>query len=91
LVRIKKFSFFLTIFLVDENADLVENLINFHKQKLVYNIVTDTLKSVKVGYDVVPSDDLSKFLEKLPALTEKELYEQSLLREPRNATRADIK
>ena len=76
---------------VDENADLVGNLINFHKQKLVYNIVSETLKSVKVGYDAAPNEEMAKFLEKLPNLSEKELYDQSLLREPRNATRADIK
>jgi hypothetical protein len=77
--------------IVDENPDKIGNLINFHKHKLVYNILSDNLKAVSVSPDIQAVDEVGRFLDNLPSLSEKELYEYSLLREPRNAARADIR
>ena len=49
------------------------------------------MKSVKHPYEIAEIDDLRIFLEKLPSLTEREMYDLSLVREPRNSNRNDVK
>jgi hypothetical protein len=76
---------------VDENSDMKGQMINFDKQRLTYNIITEALKAQNNEY---PDDDIPEIqmvLEKLPSLSDKELFEKSLEVEPRNATRVDIK
>ena len=52
--------------------------------------LTDILHYQKGEYDVARVDNVSAFLEELPANDEDSLYQMSLLREPRAADRADI-
>jgi len=78
----------------DENPDKLGELINFEKQKLLYQIITDTLKSQNVGYkDIEVNEDVQVFLHRLAALiiTDKELHEKSLQIEPRNSQKSEIK
>jgi hypothetical protein len=80
---------------VDENPDKLNNLINFNKHKLIYQIISDTLKAQKAtDYDtILPMEDVKHFIEGLSliCLSDKEIYEKSLQIEPRNASKADIK
>jgi len=76
------------------NPDTIEvekqMLVNFTK----YSLIVRTIKQIQ-NYQGVRTDFLAKepyysFLHELPKLEEKELYELSLLREPRNALPKDI-
>lgn len=77
----------------DENPDKVgNNLINFAKQRIMYNIISDILRFQDKDYaNLTEHEQLKKFIDTLPRLSDKELYNLSLQHEPRNATRADIK
>ena len=66
-------------------------MINFDKQRMTFNIISEALKAQNTPY---PDDDFPEIqmvLEKLPSLTDKELFDKSLEIEPRGATRVDIK
>ena len=66
-------------------------MINFEKHRITYNIISETLKAQQIAYtDINTSDDVQLFLDKLPSLSDKELYDKSLEVEPRGSTRADI-
>lgn len=77
--------------------------INWSKQRMVHNIITDLLKfqansdsflsSPSSSSSLTPQQEemVEHFLKSLPRYDEKELYRLSLSYEPRNAARADIK
>lgn len=65
-------------------------MINFHKYKLIYNVISDTLRAKSSNYDIPVDEGIRKFLDRLPNISDKEMYEKSLQREPRNAGLADI-
>jgi len=75
---------------VDENPDRVGQLINCTKLQLVHSIIKDNIRFQDTVYDIAPMEDIQEFIEQLPHLNEKELYQCSLEREPRNAERRDI-
>jgi hypothetical protein len=74
----------------DENPDKIGNLINFSKHRLVYNIVNNALRFQKGDYKFPEVEEIKSYLHSLPIMEEKELYNLSLTREPRNASRADV-
>jgi len=77
---------------VDENPDKIGELVNFNKMRLIYTYVSDTLKFQPVPYaDIQHNEDIQVFIEKLPSLFEKDMYDKSLQLEPRNAARSEIK
>lgn len=77
---------------VDENPDKFGKLINFEKQRMVYNMISDVLRFQHTPYNFnFQALDKDQTLESLEqGLSEKDLYDYSLQREPRNAGRSDV-
>ena len=78
------------IFIGEGNPDTIENRVNFCKHKFVYSVVA-TIQAYQVtSYNLEPAESIQAFMNSLPALSDKELYQLSLELEPRGAERADI-
>ncbi|KAL6053479.1 RasGEF domain containing protein [Balamuthia mandrillaris] len=80
---------------IDENPNFIvgENgtkLINMKKRKLVYTVISKLQTFQDVPYHLVPVEFIQDLLRALPNSEDKELYELSLVREPRDAERADL-
>lgn len=73
-------------FIEDGNLDNINGHINFPKRELVFNVVSKLSFLQTSKYDFPPVEPLNTFLRQLPRLSEKELYDISLSREPRGAT-----
>ena len=70
-------------FIEDGNPDEVDNLINCYKRGLVFRVVQEVQQYQATKYDYVQREPLLTFLTKLPVLSDKQLYDLSLQREPR--------
>jgi len=81
------------VFIEDGNPDMSGHLINWRKCVYVANIVNliQIHQSTHYTFWVANSVELKYYIASLPKLPDKELYQRSLLCEPKNATRADIK
>lgn len=75
-------------------------LINFSKYRQIYSVICSSLPQcdplrpdpLKEIYHSLPCDEATQaFIMQLPQLPGERLYELSLIREPRNSSRADIK
>ncbi|KAJ6250339.1 ras guanine nucleotide exchange factor i-related [Anaeramoeba flamelloides] len=79
-------------FIEDGNPDYInENLINFSKRKLVYDVIHRIQYFQSSNYNLHPVYQIAHFLNHFHRLDKNELYEWSLKREPRNSTKNDIK
>jgi len=80
-------------FVEDGNPDSRENLINWEKRKLYFNIINQIQKFQSTPYNLKPVESIQKFFAGVKATitNDRALYQKSLDLEPRNATRADIK
>lgn len=76
---------------VDENSDKIGKLINFSKQRMVYCMIYDMLRFQNTPYAFQAVDAEQILIDMDLGISEQELYEESLLREPKNAGRVDIK
>jgi hypothetical protein len=76
-------------FIEDGNPNAIDDLINWSKRKLVFDVVGDYLRGQIVPYKLHPltvaSQPMSKILYELPQLDESEQYDNSLKCEPRGA------
>jgi hypothetical protein len=75
-------------FTEDGNPDDLQGnkeLINFGKRELICNIIREMQLNQQPAYTFPVVEPIHTFLTELPYAGEKELYELSLLREPRNA------
>lgn len=71
----------------DGNPDFTKNnLINFEKRELVYNVIAEVEKFQQTPYNFPVVDPVHTFLAELPACSDKDLYELSLKYEPREGT-----
>eukprot|EP01090_Pellita_catalonica_P000606 TRINITY_DN10419_c0_g1_i1.p1 TRINITY_DN10419_c0_g1~~TRINITY_DN10419_c0_g1_i1.p1 ORF type:complete len:581 (-),score=81.77 TRINITY_DN10419_c0_g1_i1:1794-3425(-) len=72
-------------FIEDGNPDKVDGLVNFSKRKMVYKIISEVqqYQPPNSKYEFKPDPALSYFLSELPILQDKDLYNLSLLREPK--------
>jgi len=77
-------------FIEDGNKDFIRNLINFRKRQLVSEVVSEIQLYQQFPYDLPADQKLLSLFHNLPSSTEEQLYQISLLREPRNAERGDI-
>jgi hypothetical protein len=69
---------------IDEAPDKIGHLINFAKRKLVCNVIQEIITYQQTQYNLVPIPKIAALLMKLPTVKDdKELFELSLLREPR--------
>jgi hypothetical protein len=80
-------------FTEDGNPDHVGNdleVINMAKRQLVFKIVQQIQLRQQIAYNFPPVEPIHSFMVNLSYLDENELYEFSMLREPRDADAADI-
>lgn len=68
-----------------------DNLISWAKISLIYRIIFDVTRFQAVPYDLTPNPEVQAFLARMPAVGEEEQYRLSLLHEPRNALKQNIK
>jgi hypothetical protein len=72
------------------NPDVLRNLINFHKRRLLYKVISEILLYQPGKYDIQPIPEILQIAASLPSIVEKELYNLSLQREPRDCEKSDI-
>lgn len=70
-------------FLDDGNPNFINNLVNFEKRRLVYSIISDLITYQDKPYNFMPFPELKSLLLNIESIPDKELYEYSLKREPR--------
>lgn len=58
-------------------------LVNYTKRELINNVIMEIKLHQQVPYQIAPIEPLRSFLEALPCTEDKELYDLSLIREPR--------
>ncbi|KAL6049799.1 putative Ras guanine nucleotide exchange factor [Balamuthia mandrillaris] len=72
------------IFIEEGNKDKVDDdLINFTKREQVYGVIEAVQTYQHTPYKIEPVEPLHSFIKVLPYLVEKNLYDLSLMREPR--------
>ncbi len=78
-------------FLEDGNPDMVKSkigdheIINFDKRQMVLKVLQEILLNQQTPYRIPALEPLKTMLTELPFESEKDLYNLSLLHEPRNA------
>jgi len=94
LPKIPYLGMYLTdlIYIGDGNPDTLQDgkLINFRKRQMVFKVLDEIAVQQSKPYGIEPKQPLTGCLLGLPALTEDQLYDLSLSREPRGATMADV-
>ncbi|KAH3732796.1 Ras guanine nucleotide exchange factor [Pelomyxa schiedti] len=70
-------------FIEEGNPDQLEGMINFEKRALVHKAITAITVRLNQTYTFPIQEPLHTFLLELPALSDKLLYQISLIREPR--------
>ena len=74
-------------FIEDGNLDYIKGLVNYRKRELIYNVIRDIQQFQPKGYPFEFVDNIAHYLTELPVISdENDLYNLSLLREPRGAT-----
>eukprot|EP01104_Vermistella_antarctica_P015645 TRINITY_DN5185_c0_g1_i1.p1 TRINITY_DN5185_c0_g1~~TRINITY_DN5185_c0_g1_i1.p1 ORF type:complete len:886 (+),score=242.94 TRINITY_DN5185_c0_g1_i1:3-2660(+) len=77
-------------FIEDGNPEQVDGLVNFEKREMVYNVLAEISWFQELSYNFPDVEPINTFLYEVPNLDDKELYNLSLKREPRNAKLEDI-
>eukprot|EP01113_Clastostelium_recurvatum_P023851 TRINITY_DN2845_c0_g1_i3.p1 TRINITY_DN2845_c0_g1~~TRINITY_DN2845_c0_g1_i3.p1 ORF type:complete len:831 (+),score=173.86 TRINITY_DN2845_c0_g1_i3:194-2494(+) len=82
-------------FMEDGNPNIVNNLINFKKREMIYNVIMEIQQYQNQAFTFAPQQSLIQYLSDLPIVDDTkamdtELYNMSLAREPRNATKSDV-
>lgn len=70
-------------FMEDGNPDKVDNLINLGKRELIYRVIEEVNQYQVTPYQIQANEPIHTFLRELPHLEEKDLFDLSLVREPR--------
>jgi hypothetical protein len=73
-------------FIEDGNPDQIDGLVNFERLGLVYGVLKEVLLFQQQSYGFPVLEPMSTLLISLPFATEKNLYDLSLMREPRGET-----
>jgi len=78
-------------FIEEGNPDMIGNLINFTKRKLIYNVIFTIQQYQSAPYNLQPIIQIQQFFNKFQKLPkEQDLFVQSLEKEPRGAERTLI-
>lgn len=80
--------------MVHPNDPNKKPLINWNKRRMVYNVVAQLQQFQSTSYDIIPVKQIQDLIEKtldVPPPKENELFELSMIREPRGAKISDIK
>jgi len=75
----------------DENSDYVNGLVNFTKRVMVFNIIHQIRQRQTHAYRIQPVQQIMDKLLQLTIVDESKFYAKSLLLEPRNKSREEIK
>jgi len=80
-------------FIDDGNPDFLpqNGLINFGKRELVYGIISEIQQYQQISYPYPYVDNIASYLIDLPSNNDSDLYALSLIREPRESKKDDIK
>lgn len=79
-------------FIEEGNKNEIEGLVNFHKRRLVYKVLAEIEQFQLTGYNCNIDPNIMILLTQLNYVQDDtEMYAISLLREPRNAERSDIR
>ncbi len=79
-------------FIEDGNPNMLGPLINFHKRRLVYRVISEIQQCQQQAYTITLIDQVQGVLKQLTYTNDKELYELSLIHEPRNVVdKAEIR
>lgn len=78
-------------FTEDGNPDMIDGLINFNKRRLIYRVLSEIEQYQLTPYKIEIQKRILNHLSNLNFCNDEELYNLSLLREPRNSERADIR
>jgi len=62
---------------------MIDGKINWNKRELTYKVLSDVALYQQTPFTFPAVEPIRTFLSELPSIHEKELYELSLLREPR--------
>ena len=73
-------------FIEDGNPEQIDGLVNFERLGLVYGVLKEVLLYQNQSYAIPVLEPMSTLLISLPFATEKNLYQLSLIREPRGET-----
>jgi len=74
----------------DGNPDKLGNLINFSKFSLINRVISSITQYQAPQYSYPVNTEVQSFIQRLPRLSDDELYKLSLQIEPRNALSVDI-
>mmetsp|Transcript_11453 Transcript_11453/g.32177 ORF Transcript_11453/g.32177 Transcript_11453/m.32177 type:complete len:383 (+) Transcript_11453:259-1407(+) len=77
-------------FIDEGNPSKIGGLINFHKRRLTFTAIEETLHYQSKVLQLQPVEFIQDFLESLQKEKEQDLYTQSLCVEPRNCERKDL-
>ena len=77
-------------FIEDGNPNYSEDLINFSKRALLYEVISKIQQYQQLPYNFHPIHQIQKYMKKYPSLDEPELWPISLEIEPRKAERHEI-
>lgn len=77
-------------FIEDGNPDTVRGLINFAKRRMLHRVISDTLLYQDKEYDFVSTAGIAELVATIPAVVEKDIYNMSLQREPRDCDKTDL-
>jgi len=87
------------IFIEEGNPDMVDGLLNFSKRRLVYSVIQKVEGFQSTQYDIAINEELVQYISsfkkynennEIITVTEKDLYQISLSREPRGAKKEEI-
>jgi len=81
------------LFIEEGNPDTLDGLINWRKRDYIADVVKQFQRLQTRDYvfpELENHIEVSAFISQLPQLTDKETFDASLKREPRNASRSDI-
>lgn len=78
-------------FIEDGNPNNIGHLINFHKRRLVHRVLQELEQNQDTPYNITQDPRLIFILSKLTFADDNELYNLSLIREPRGVDRTDIR
>ena len=75
---------------ISENPEYVDGKLNIEKYKRVFEVISEIQSYQDVSYEVKPNPQIINSLIEFPHLSDSDLYNLSLIREPRGATLTDV-
>eukprot|EP00736_Rhodelphis_marinus_P010257 Rmarinus@m.3459 len=77
-------------FIEEGNPDSINDMINFTKRRMIYNVIADIVEYKKHSYNLQEIPQVQAVFGRLPRLTDDEMYSLSLKIEPRGKEHDEI-